>query len=140
MSNQIDSYSKGFVIGALVGGAIGAITALLFAPKSGEELRRDISDKSSELYHKAGTLAQDASYEVSNAINIGKRKAEDIIYSAREQADALIANAEQTIKDARTKITATKNSVSDGISTLKTATSAGIDSFNEELHNGNKNS
>jgi len=138
MSKHIDSYSKGFIIGAVVGGAIGAITALLFAPKSGEELRRDITEKSSELYHKAGNLAQDASYELSNVINTGKRKAEDIIYSAREQADALIANAEQTIKDARTKITTTKNTVTDGMSNLKAATSAGIDTFKDELQNGNK--
>jgi gas vesicle protein len=39
--------------GALIGGAIGAITALVFAPKSGRELRRDIADRSAELYDKA---------------------------------------------------------------------------------------
>jgi len=138
MSNNIDTYSKGFIVGALVGGAMGAITALLFAPKSGEELRRDISDKSTELYLKAGNLSQDASYEISNAINIGKKKADDIIYSAREKADELIANAEQTLKDARSKINSAKNAVSDGMSTLKNAANFGIDTFKEEIHIGNK--
>jgi gas vesicle protein len=35
-----------FIIGATVGGLIGAAVALLFAPSSGEELRAKISDRS----------------------------------------------------------------------------------------------
>ena len=33
----VNSYSKRFLLGAIVGGAVGAITALLLAPKSGKE-------------------------------------------------------------------------------------------------------
>jgi len=40
--------SKGLLIGFLAGGAIGAIIALLYAPKSGKELRKDIKDKADE--------------------------------------------------------------------------------------------
>ncbi|MFX3633832.1 MAG: YtxH domain-containing protein [Candidatus Pristimantibacillus sp.] len=35
--------SKGFLLGALAGGVIGSVTALLLAPKPGKELRQDIS-------------------------------------------------------------------------------------------------
>ena len=35
--------SKGFLLGALAGGVVGSITALLLAPKAGKELRQDIS-------------------------------------------------------------------------------------------------
>lgn len=35
--------TKGFLLGALAGGVIGSITALLLAPKPGKELRQDIS-------------------------------------------------------------------------------------------------
>jgi gas vesicle protein len=38
-----------FVIGAIVGGLIGAGLALLFAPKSGAELRQDITDYADEF-------------------------------------------------------------------------------------------
>jgi len=38
-----------FVIGAIVGGLIGAGLALLFAPKSGPELRQDISDYADQV-------------------------------------------------------------------------------------------
>lgn len=36
--------TKGFLLGALAGGVVGSITALLLAPKPGKELRQDISD------------------------------------------------------------------------------------------------
>lgn len=35
--------TKGFLLGALAGGVVGSITALLLAPKPGKELRQDIS-------------------------------------------------------------------------------------------------
>ena len=35
-----------FFIGAITGGLVGAVLALLFAPASGEELRMQISDRS----------------------------------------------------------------------------------------------
>jgi gas vesicle protein len=36
---------KGFGIGILVGLVIGGVIGLLYAPKAGKELRRDIKDK-----------------------------------------------------------------------------------------------
>ena len=55
----------------LVGGGIGAILALLFAPKSGQELREDIADatrKGIEKSKEAATQLQERAgeyYEVS---------------------------------------------------------------------------
>jgi gas vesicle protein len=43
---------KGFLIGFLAGGTVGAIVALLTAPKSGKELRVDIKQKSGEYLEK----------------------------------------------------------------------------------------
>ena len=47
MSNR-DSDFASFLSGFLIGGLIGAITALLLAPQSGEETRAQIRDKSLE--------------------------------------------------------------------------------------------
>ena len=41
--------SKGLLLGFLVGGIAGAVTALLFAPKPGKELREDIKQKSEDI-------------------------------------------------------------------------------------------
>jgi len=38
-----------FVIGAIIGGLVGAGLALLFAPKSGVELRQDITDYADQV-------------------------------------------------------------------------------------------
>lgn len=35
--------TKGFLLGAIAGGVVGSVTALLLAPKPGKELRQDIS-------------------------------------------------------------------------------------------------
>lgn len=61
MSNRYDDLydyeeemsSKDFLIGALIGGIIGAATALFLAPKSGKELRADLNTQASTLKEKA---------------------------------------------------------------------------------------
>ncbi|MFD2046358.1 YtxH domain-containing protein [Ornithinibacillus salinisoli] len=45
--------SKDFLIGTLIGGAVGASLALLFAPKSGKELRGDINQGAINARHRA---------------------------------------------------------------------------------------
>ncbi|MER1986967.1 MAG: YtxH domain-containing protein [Solibacillus sp.] len=62
---------KDFVIGALIGGIVGAAAALLLAPKSGSELRGDVAiqavslkDKSVELSH----VAKDKTAQLSSQI------------------------------------------------------------------------
>lgn len=51
-SEIVNSYAKGFLLGALIGGAVGAVTALLFAPKPGKELREELSYRSKDLIEK----------------------------------------------------------------------------------------
>lgn len=62
---------KDFVIGALVGGIVGAAAALLLAPKSGSELRGDVAvqavtlkDKSVEL----SSVAKDKTAQLSSQL------------------------------------------------------------------------
>ena len=43
----------GFIIGLALGALVGAAAALLLAPESGEELRKDIGEKGDELKSKA---------------------------------------------------------------------------------------
>ena len=77
----------------LVGGGIGAILALLFAPKSGEELRGDIADvtrKGIEKGKEVGTQLQDKAgdyYEVS------REKATEFYQTAQDKAGELADSA-----------------------------------------------
>lgn len=105
-TNNNGSYTRGFLMGALVGGAIGGIVALLFAPKSGRELRRDIADKTEEVYDKAQKYftKDDASpREFEDVINEGRLRAERIVSSARSQAENILVNAEQVLRDAKSR-------------------------------------
>ena len=59
MSNKSGEFGA-FLAGFLVGGLVGAATALLMAPQSGEETRAIIQEKSIELKDKASATAEDA--------------------------------------------------------------------------------
>jgi gas vesicle protein len=49
MSNQIESFMKGILVGGVIGAAIG----ILYAPKSGRETREDINRKAEKVLKKA---------------------------------------------------------------------------------------
>lgn len=63
---------KDLLVGAIVGTVLGAVTALLFAPKSGRELRADIAEQYNNVSEKtqeiAGQLAE-KSKEVAKSVS-----------------------------------------------------------------------
>ncbi|MEM4261110.1 MAG: YtxH domain-containing protein [Candidatus Woesearchaeota archaeon] len=131
------NFTKGFIFGTIIGGAIGAITALLLAPKSGKELRQDIAEKSSEIYGKASDLFNQVESKVntnvSSVINEGKEKAKKIISEAKVQADALLHNAEKVLNEAKMKASSAKEIVQEKIDTLRDAAKASVEAFKAEL-------
>jgi gas vesicle protein len=74
-----------FFMGLLIGGVLGALACIFFAPKSGKELRSDIKEKGSEVLKDAKEIYADAS-----------TKAKDIIEEAKHQAKGLKKEAEGT--------------------------------------------
>lgn len=140
MSNEkdvVDSYAKGFFLGALVGGAVGAVTALLFAPKSGRELRRDIADKSGEFYEKAGDYFDDVQDETREMVNQGRAKAQNIVTAAKRQAESILASAENTMREARYRAAQTKDALQDGAERTREAARAGVEAFRKEMSGDN---
>jgi gas vesicle protein len=74
----------------LIGGAVGALTALLFAPKSGRELRGDIADATRQGVDRARDKANEY-YEVSREratelYSTASSKAGEVAGAAREAA------------------------------------------------------
>ncbi|WP_110933401.1 YtxH domain-containing protein [Paenibacillus bouchesdurhonensis] len=49
--------NKGWIWGAAIGTIVGSVTALLFAPKPGKELRKDIADGARQVGEKTGEIA-----------------------------------------------------------------------------------
>lgn len=69
----------------LIGGGIGAILALLFAPKAGEELRSDIADATRKGMDKTEELASQLSETAQTVYADTKAKAGEIYDSAKQK-------------------------------------------------------
>lgn len=77
----------------LVGGGIGAILALLFAPKSGEELRHDIAEASRKGLEKGKEAAHQLQEKAGEYYEVTKEKAEELLETASEKAEELAEKA-----------------------------------------------
>jgi gas vesicle protein len=74
MSNKMDG--KDFLMGAVVGGLLGAMAALLLAPKSGRELRKDITDQYGTISEKTQQIANTVSDKTQQiASTVGEKTA-----------------------------------------------------------------
>lgn len=49
---------SGLVMGIIVGGAIGSVISLLFAPEKGEKTRKKVSTEGKKLFKKGQSLAE----------------------------------------------------------------------------------
>ncbi len=74
-----------FFEGLFVGGLLGFLAGLLYAPKSGAELRRQLSDSSDELYRKASTQISDIKDRTDTALTEMQHKGEGAIKTAAAQ-------------------------------------------------------
>jgi gas vesicle protein len=58
-----------FMVGALIGGVIGAVTALLYAPSSGKALRLDLQQKAHNIQIEIKEAAQQKREELEKQLN-----------------------------------------------------------------------
>ena len=112
---QKNGYVKGLLIGSLAGGLIGALTALLFAAKSGKELRTDIKNKTNGYYDDTEKFIAQAKTMATGKINDGKKilvdaknKIDSIVLTGMEVVDAEIDNIKSTFKSGVNSFNATK--------------------------------
>ena len=77
----------------LIGGGIGAVLALLFAPKSGVELRGDIADATRKGIEKSKETAATLQEKASDYYEISREKANEFYQTAHEKAEDLAEKA-----------------------------------------------
>ncbi len=87
------SNKKG-ILYLLFGGGIGAIIALLFAPKTGKELRGEIGDAATKNLHKAEEFAGKVGEKAGDIFQDTKIKAVEFYDAAKQKLDS--ANASLT--------------------------------------------
>lgn len=73
----------------LIGGGIGAVVALLFAPKSGVELREDIADVTRKGLEKSKETAAQLQERAGEYYEVGREKASELYQTAQEKAGEL---------------------------------------------------
>jgi len=95
MSSESNGSRTGFSAGAafLFGLAAGAILGLIFAPKPGVELRKDIKEKSAEIYEKGKEVIGTATKKMKSGYEASKKK---------------IANAGETVSKGIQEVTTPK--------------------------------
>lgn len=93
--------AEGFLLGTVVGGVVAGVAALLFAPKSGEELRKDISDQANDLKDQATDYANEAVEKGQAYYEDAKHKGEELSETAKAGVNLYRDNAEVALQEAQ---------------------------------------
>jgi gas vesicle protein len=80
----------------LIGGGIGAILALLFAPKSGEELRGDIADATRKGIDRSREAAQQLGDRAGEYYEATRERASELYTQAAERVGEVAQTARET--------------------------------------------
>jgi gas vesicle protein len=78
-----------FLTGFLIGGSLGAMAGILFAPKSGKELRSELKQKGSEAFEDAKHMYGDTMEKAETILEDARRRAKEL----KEEADRLVSEA-----------------------------------------------
>ena len=78
-----------FFAGMVIGGLVGAATALLLAPQSGEETRSLIRDRSIELKDKAIEYGQDFQLRAEKVLDDTREQLAVVLEDLRNRTDEL---------------------------------------------------
>jgi gas vesicle protein len=125
MTEEKSGLTKGLFIGFVAGGIVGAIAALLYAPKSGRELRTDIKRKAADIAEDATQYVKSARAKTFDVLNEGKTRSEQLVSDAKEKADHILGSAEKVLTGIRER-------ANDEPGRLKSALRAGVDAYKTE--------
>ncbi len=90
----------------LIGGGIGALLALLFAPKSGQELREDIADATKKGIEKGRETAEQIQETAGEYYEVTREKAGELYSNAQETAEELTEKAKAAAAQSANPISA----------------------------------
>ena len=115
------SKSGDFIGGLIVGGLVGAVIGILYAPKSGKETREDIARKADEVLAKA-----------KEEYNLAVEKSKKVYDATVARLKALEETAKEKVEEAEDLAELGKESLQHGKTRLKKAIEAGVEAFREE--------
>src|SRR4029453_1149932 len=113
----------------LIGGGIGAVLALLFAPKSGQELRGDLADATRKGIDKSREAAQQLSERAGEYYEATRERAGELYNQAASKASEVYSQASEKVGEVANTARAT---AARQTSTVAAAIDAGKKAYQEE--------
>ncbi|HET6515574.1 MAG TPA: YtxH domain-containing protein [Thermodesulfovibrionales bacterium] len=109
-----DSSSK--IAGAfLIGGILGAGIALLYAPQSGRETRKDISRKAKRIKNDAVELVEDTIQSVNEFVGDVRDKASEILEKGVELSESAKKELVKSLEQGQKVIEKQRNRIIEGL-------------------------
>ena len=110
MSKNNKSATKDFLLGAIFGATVSALAALLFAPKSGKELRKDLGERTTRTlestddyldlaWEKGSKVMHDMEDAASSYFNIAEDKMKSAFTKAEDQLDETADDLDDLVED-----------------------------------------
>ena len=90
-----------FCMGLLIGGVLGALAGIFFAPKSGKELRSDIKEKGSEVLKDTKEIYADAGTKAKEIIGEVKHQAKDLKKEAEGTVETITGKVQEKISQVK---------------------------------------
>ena len=127
------SKSGGFLLGAFIGASAAAVTALLFAPKSGKELREDLAVKADELKEQLSDYV-DISIEKGVELSEAALNAtEDIRVNLKDSASQFKDTVKKSATNLKEEVSQTVSKVQDTFSAKKEEAEEVVTELKEEV-------
>jgi gas vesicle protein len=114
-----------FVMGLLTGTVLGAGLGMLFAPKSGSELRNQISDQAGKLGNQASEGYRKASEAAGDLANRGR----EMYDQARDAVARGAEEAQRYVRDASSGASGTPSSAGTGATGSNSSSSYGSSNY-----------
>ena len=128
MGNDNDNLSTRLTY-LLIGGGIGAVIALLFAPKSGQELRGDLADATRKGIDKSREAAQQLGERAGEYYESTRERAGELYNQAATRASEVYTQATEKVGEVAQSARAT---AARQTSTVAAAIDAGKKAYQEE--------
>jgi gas vesicle protein len=111
--------------GLFIGGLIGAVLGILYAPKSGKETREDIARTTDDLLSRAKDEYEKAVEKSKVAYEAAVKRLKDLELSTKEKVHEVEGKVSEYVKHNAATIQDNKNK-------LKKAIDAGVEAYREE--------
>jgi len=127
---------KGYFIGFLAGGVVGAAVAFLTTPKSGKKMRKEIIQKSDEYIDEVDKYISKTKRDAVKVIDKNRKKFANVLHDMTSKSEAMYRDAEKVFNDAKEKTIEVFNSGKEIVETetekLTSSVKAGKETYDDE--------